>query len=403
MSDSATSTVASSSCVTGAGRRLWRMLRLGIAVALLCASVDGREVVVDRLAGPVPRGERLSFSTLVVDRDGRLLRPYTTPDGRWRLPATREDVDPRFLAMLFAYEDRRFLSHRGVDPLALGRALSQLIVNGRIVSGASTLTMQVARLLEPRSERSFIAKLRQIGARGPARAHARARTRSWRSTSASRPTAAISRASAPPRWRISERSRGGCRWRSPRCWWHCRSRRKCAVRTVPLLPHVRRVIACSIGWRRLASFQPTRSSAPSRRPSRKAAGQCRCWRRIPLTRSSPRRRPAPSTASPSTRPFRRISKSSRASGRARSAIDLGRHPRGRQRDRRGACAGGVVRLFRRQSRRPGRHDAGAALAGLRAQAVHLRPRLRGWAHPSRNADRRPPDPLRQLRARRISI
>ena len=59
--------------------------------------------------GPVPRGEGLAFSTLVVDRDGRLLRPYTTPEGRWRLPATREDVDPRFLAMLFAYEDRRFL------------------------------------------------------------------------------------------------------------------------------------------------------------------------------------------------------------------------------------------------------------------------------------------------------
>ena len=110
----------------------------------------------------MPRGEGLAYSTLVVDRDGRLLRPYTTPEGRWRLPATRADVDPRFLAMLFAYEDRRFLSHHGVDPLALGRAFSQLVGNGRIVSGASTLTMQVARLLEPRSERSFIAKLRQM-------------------------------------------------------------------------------------------------------------------------------------------------------------------------------------------------------------------------------------------------
>jgi penicillin-binding protein 1C len=112
--------------------------------------------------GPVPRGQGLSYSTLVVDRDDRLLRPYTTPEGRWRLQATRADVDARFLAMLFAYEDRRFLRHRGVDPLALGRALLQLAANGRIVSGASTLTMQVARLLEPRSERSFIAKLRQI-------------------------------------------------------------------------------------------------------------------------------------------------------------------------------------------------------------------------------------------------
>jgi penicillin-binding protein 1C len=115
-----------------------------------------------RSLGPAPLGEGLAFSTLVVDREGRLLRPYTTPEGRWRLPATRESVDPRFLELLFAYEDRRFNAHHGVDPIALGRAVSQLLTNGRIVSGASTITMQVARLLEPRSERSFVAKLKQI-------------------------------------------------------------------------------------------------------------------------------------------------------------------------------------------------------------------------------------------------
>jgi penicillin-binding protein 1C len=112
--------------------------------------------------GPPPLGEGLAFSTLVVDRDGRLLRPYTTGQGRWRLPASPENVDPRFFNFLFAYEDKRFLAHHGVDPLALGRAVGQLVRNGRIVSGASTLSMQVARLLEPRSERSFVAKLRQM-------------------------------------------------------------------------------------------------------------------------------------------------------------------------------------------------------------------------------------------------
>jgi penicillin-binding protein 1C len=112
--------------------------------------------------GPAPLGEGLAFSTLVVDRDGKLLRPYTTPQGRWRLPATREHVDPRFLTLLLAYEDKRFGAHRGVDLLALGRASAQLIGHGRIVSGASTITMQVARLLEPRAERSFTAKLRQM-------------------------------------------------------------------------------------------------------------------------------------------------------------------------------------------------------------------------------------------------
>jgi penicillin-binding protein 1C len=111
--------------------------------------------------GPMPLGEGLSFSTLVVDRDGKLLRPYATREGRWRLPATRDSVDPRFLDMLLAYEDRRFLSHHGVDPLAFGRAVAQLVRNGETVSGASTLTMQVARLLEPR-ERTLLAKLRQM-------------------------------------------------------------------------------------------------------------------------------------------------------------------------------------------------------------------------------------------------
>jgi penicillin-binding protein 1C len=112
--------------------------------------------------GPAPLGAGLDFSTTVVDRDGRLLRPYATPEGRWRLPAQADGVDPRYLALLIACEDRRFRDHAGVDPLALVRAAQQMLVNRRIVSGGSTLTMQVARLLEPRTERSFAAKLRQI-------------------------------------------------------------------------------------------------------------------------------------------------------------------------------------------------------------------------------------------------
>jgi penicillin-binding protein 1C len=112
--------------------------------------------------GPAPLGERLEFSTAVVDRDGRLLRPYATAQGRWRLPARADGVDPRYLALLIAYEDKRFREHAGVDPVALLRATAQIVAHGHIVSGGSTLTMQVARLLEPRSERSLAAKLRQI-------------------------------------------------------------------------------------------------------------------------------------------------------------------------------------------------------------------------------------------------
>jgi penicillin-binding protein 1C len=112
--------------------------------------------------GPVPLGRNLEYSHAVLDRDGRLLRAYATNEGRWRLPVAEQDVDPRFLTLLFAYEDKRFREHAGVDPLALGRAAVQLVSRGHIVSGGSTITMQVARLLEPRERRSLSAKLRQI-------------------------------------------------------------------------------------------------------------------------------------------------------------------------------------------------------------------------------------------------
>jgi penicillin-binding protein 1C len=101
-------------------------------------------------------------SRLVVDRDGRLLRAYATPDGVWRLPVTPDQVDPRFLALLKAAEDKRFDTHMGVDPLALARAAWQFVRHGRVVSGGSTLTMQVARLIEPRTERGLATKVRQI-------------------------------------------------------------------------------------------------------------------------------------------------------------------------------------------------------------------------------------------------
>src|SRR6266545_1645279 len=148
----------------GRGRRGVRLRtsRFAIAFAAVVVGLTAFASWWILSLGPAPRGEGLAYSTMVVDRDGRLLRPYTTPEGRWRLPATRADVDPRFFDILFAYEDKRYAQHHGVDLLALGRALSQLMLNGRIVSGASTISMQVARLLEPRSERSFAAKLRQI-------------------------------------------------------------------------------------------------------------------------------------------------------------------------------------------------------------------------------------------------
>jgi penicillin-binding protein 1C len=140
--------------------RVRRLILAGVCNAAV-AAVLGAVWWVTSL-GPLPRVNDVAYSTLVVDREGKLLRPYATAEGRWRLPATTESVDLRFIALLLAYEDRRFRSHPGVDPLALGRAAYQWVRRGHIVSGGSTLTMQVARLLEPRTERSLSAKLRQV-------------------------------------------------------------------------------------------------------------------------------------------------------------------------------------------------------------------------------------------------
>ena len=140
--------------------RPWRH-SLGVLAGAAGAALVGVVFCFDAI-GQAPRINSLETSHVVVDREGRLLRAYATKDGRWRLPVAVEDVDPRFVDLLLAYEDRRFFHHLGVDPLALGRAAYQLVTRGHIVSGGSTLTMQVARLLEPRRKGSFTAKARQI-------------------------------------------------------------------------------------------------------------------------------------------------------------------------------------------------------------------------------------------------
>lgn len=113
-------------------------------------------------AYPPPIAQAFPVSTEVVDRNGALLRSFATPEGLWRLEANLDEVDPQFVRMLIAYEDKRFYDHDGVDYLALMRAAVQFASNGRIVSGGSTLSMQVARLMEPRESRSIAAKVKQL-------------------------------------------------------------------------------------------------------------------------------------------------------------------------------------------------------------------------------------------------
>jgi penicillin-binding protein 1C len=142
--------------------RRWQKFAIGIAAGIIIAGAGLFALDAADRAYPPPLEQAEAVSPEVLDVDGQLLRAFATPEGRWRLKTDVSDVDPQFIRMLVAYEDQRFYEHSGIDIWALGRASLQFVSNGRIVSGASTLSMQVARLIEPRESRSFSAKLLQI-------------------------------------------------------------------------------------------------------------------------------------------------------------------------------------------------------------------------------------------------
>ena len=86
-------------------------------------------------------------STVVLDRENTVLRQFSDHDGIFRHWVELNEINPLYLNTLIQYEDRYFYQHFGINPLASLRAFIQLIKNRKIVSGSSTLTMQVARLL----------------------------------------------------------------------------------------------------------------------------------------------------------------------------------------------------------------------------------------------------------------
>lgn len=141
-------------------------MRRAAPLLLLAAALFAAALARDGLARWVAATDLpplLSETSVEIrDRAGGMLRVYTVADGRWRLAVTPGQVDRGYLDMLVAYEDKRFYSHAGVDPRALLRAAGQALRNGRIVSGGSTLTMQVARLLEESGTGRWRGKLRQI-------------------------------------------------------------------------------------------------------------------------------------------------------------------------------------------------------------------------------------------------
>lgn len=100
----------------------------------------------------VPLPERLSTkdASVLEYADGSTAHVTLSEDDRWRIRASTDRVDARYPEALVAFEDRRFYVHPGVDPIAFARAMFTNLAAGRVVSGGSTLTMQVVRVLEPR-------------------------------------------------------------------------------------------------------------------------------------------------------------------------------------------------------------------------------------------------------------
>lgn len=112
-------------------------------------------------AFPPPLARVRDVSPVVLDRNGEWLMAFTTRTGTWRLEARLDEIDPEFQRRLIAIEDERFWWHPGVDPIALMRASASYARAGRVTQGGSTVTMQLARLLEPRP-RTIQSKLIEI-------------------------------------------------------------------------------------------------------------------------------------------------------------------------------------------------------------------------------------------------
>ncbi|HPF40304.1 MAG TPA: penicillin-binding protein 1C [Phycisphaerae bacterium] len=106
---------------------------------------------------PIERLEHRPLSPVVLDRDGRILFSRTATDDQWRIPAKLDHIAPSAIDATIAAEDQRYYTHPGVDAIAIARAIGQNLRELRIVSGASTITMQVCDMMEG-GERSWSGK-----------------------------------------------------------------------------------------------------------------------------------------------------------------------------------------------------------------------------------------------------
>ena len=139
-----------------------RTLKLiSLSGLLFCVAVMGYLTWHVRQAPDL--GRLTDVSQVIRAQDGTIINLRLTKDGYWRERANLETIDQKLVNILIAYEDQRFWDHQGVDPKAVIRASYDFAKSGRIVSGASTLTMQLAKLMDPSLKRRHpIVKIKQM-------------------------------------------------------------------------------------------------------------------------------------------------------------------------------------------------------------------------------------------------
>ena len=103
-----------------------------------------------------------SYSTLVSAADGTVLHAFLNAEDKWRLYTELDEITPVLRQTILQKEDKYFYYHFGINPVSLGKAFVRNTISGKRTSGASTITMQVVRLLEPR-RRTYGSKLIEMG------------------------------------------------------------------------------------------------------------------------------------------------------------------------------------------------------------------------------------------------
>ena len=127
---------------------------------LLIVAITGLLMFVGiNLLFPLP--DRVAYSTIITDNKGEVIHAYLSADDKWRMKTTLSEISPLLKTTIIQKEDRYFYYHAGINPLAIGRAVVRNILHLKRTSGASTITMQVARALEPKS-RNFSNKIIEV-------------------------------------------------------------------------------------------------------------------------------------------------------------------------------------------------------------------------------------------------